>query len=65
MQPRQDGAWEDRHRQIAEQLRLTPTSDRALDFDGPRYLLDTSDPQWAIHELVAAFDAMDCPVEPF
>lgn len=65
MRTGQDGAWEDRHRQIAEQLRLTPASGHALKFDGPRYLLDASDPQWAIHELVAAFDAMDCPVEPF
>ena len=63
--PRQDGAWEDRYRQIAEQLRLTPASEQELEFDGPRYLLDASDPQWAVHELVAAFDAMDCPVEPF
>ena len=65
VQTGQDGAWEDRHRQIAEQLRLTPASSHVFKFDGPRYLLDASDPQWAIHELVAAFDAMDCPVEPF
>jgi len=30
---------------------------------GPRYLLATCDPGWAVHELVAALDAMDCPVE--
>lgn len=31
---------------------------------GPRYLLATNDQAWAIHELVAALEAMDCPVEP-
>lgn len=36
----------------------------ALRITGPRYLLTTEDSDWAIHELVSALEAMDCPVEP-
>lgn len=32
-------------------------------WQGPRYLLATNDASWAVHELVAALDALDCPVE--
>jgi len=31
---------------------------------GPRYLLSSGDRAWAIHEVVSALEAMDCPVEP-
>lgn len=31
---------------------------------GPRYLLPGHDGQWAIHEMVSALEAMDCPIEP-
>lgn len=61
-------AWEDHHRELAIQLRLqAPTEPHceALAIDGPRYLLPAADHAWAVHELVAAFDAIDCPVEPF
>lgn len=33
-------------------------------WNGPRYLLGTHDRAWAVHEIVSALDAMDCPVEP-
>ncbi len=67
--------WEDTHRRLAQRLGMSPTSDasRASQDDGAiaslcgsgaRYLLVTDDPAWAVHELVAALDAMDCPVEP-
>ncbi len=32
-------------------------------FHGPRYLLMSDDRNWAIAELVAALEAMDCPIE--
>ena len=61
-------AWEDYYRQLAIQLRLVapaaPTDCQPLPLIGPRYLLASSDPAWAVHELTAALDAMDCPVEP-
>ncbi len=31
---------------------------------GPRYLLASDDSDWAVQELVAALEAMDCPIEP-
>lgn len=39
-------------------LQLPPT------LSGPRYLLSGDDRSWAIHEIVSALEAMDCPVEP-
>jgi 2-amino-4-hydroxy-6-hydroxymethyldihydropteridine diphosphokinase len=57
-------AWEDQHRRLAEKLRLREHRDLgAWNVRGPRYLLASDDRDWAIHELVAALDAMDCPVE--
>lgn len=43
---------------------VLPTTSPELPIIGPRYLLATNDQAWAIHELVAALEAMDCPVEP-
>ncbi len=69
----QDAAWEDMHRSVARWLGLCPsvpaslgsqTIQNAWPLNGPRYLLSTDDLAWAEHEIVAAMDAMDCPVEP-
>ncbi len=57
-----EGAWEDVHRQLARQLGLCDGPSQ-WPFDGPRYLLSTDDLSWARHEIVAALDAMDCPIE--
>lgn len=63
--------WETRHHFQATQLRLidrpgtaSMEADIELTFTGPRYLLASQDSQWAIHEVVSALEAMDCPVEP-
>ena len=37
---------------------------QGLPLVGPRYLLPGEDQAWAIHELVSALEAMDCPIEP-
>jgi 2-amino-4-hydroxy-6-hydroxymethyldihydropteridine diphosphokinase len=65
----ENSAWEDQHRNLAVQLRLLESQStqhklEPLPLIGPRYLLATSDPSWAAHEIAAAFDAMDCHVEP-
>lgn len=39
---------------------LAPTSG----WCAPRYLLPGDDRQWAIHEMLSALEAMDCPIEP-
>lgn len=61
-------AWEDQHRELAVRLRLAEdplqTAGSVSPLAGPRYLLSTRDCQWARHEMQAALDAMDCPVEP-
>lgn len=66
-----DAAWEDIHRPLARWMGLCSTSHAVMDqtrplwlLPGPRYLLSTDDLVWAQHEIVAAMDAMDCPVEP-
>jgi 2-amino-4-hydroxy-6-hydroxymethyldihydropteridine diphosphokinase len=60
-------AWEDQHRELAVRLRLSAEGDsiedEASSLMGPRYLLATRDRHWACHEMLAALDAMDCPVE--
>jgi 2-amino-4-hydroxy-6-hydroxymethyldihydropteridine diphosphokinase len=66
----EDSAWEDEHRKLAVQLRLTDFESAKsiaspLPLIGPRYLLATSDPDWAAHEVTAALEAMDCQVEPY
>ena len=33
--------------------------------EGPRYLLPSDDAKWAVHEIVAADQAMRCALEPF
>lgn len=64
---RAGAAWEDVQRPLARWLGLCP---RAADtasawpLAGPRYLLSTDDLSWAEHEIVAALEAMDCPIEP-
>lgn len=55
-------AWEDFHRPLAKWLGLSGPS-RDWPLAGPRYLLATDDLAWAEHEVVAALEAMDCPVE--
>ncbi len=67
--PNTDVAWEDYHLALADKLAFLskPTnlhSSLAPVFPGPRYLLASDDPDWAIQELIAALEAMDCPVEP-
>lgn len=62
--PVADAAWEDYYRRFAQILNLDerpgPTTWNA---QGARYLLAADDPSWASHELIAALEAMDCPVE--
>ncbi len=57
--------WEDLHAGLARSLNLKiqhePVPSWSL--DGARYLLATHDQQWAVHEMIAALEAMDCPVE--
>lgn len=61
--------WEDRYRGLARLLNLSSgvAADqpftRRWSSQTPRYLLATDDRHWAVHELVAALEAMDCPVE--
>ena len=63
--PATEIAWEDYHSSLASKLGL-----RADDRDvaakigsGPRYLLASHDPNWSVQELIAALEAMDCPIE--
>lgn len=70
-QPMREGAaWEDLYRPLAAQLGLcdssAPANQRTANWNlsGPRYLLVSEDRQWITHELIAALEAMDCPVEP-
>ncbi|MFK7736653.1 MAG: 2-amino-4-hydroxy-6-hydroxymethyldihydropteridine diphosphokinase [Pirellulaceae bacterium] len=60
-----EGAWEDLHREAAIGLGMK-SSDPPADWriQGAKYLLTSEDENWAIHELTAALEAMDCPVEP-
>ncbi|MCC6511292.1 MAG: 2-amino-4-hydroxy-6-hydroxymethyldihydropteridine diphosphokinase [Pirellulaceae bacterium] len=66
---RSGAAWEDIHRESAQWLGLSVgPSDRQWSVNrwplaGPRYMLSTDDLVWAQHEIVAALEAMDCPVE--
>lgn len=55
-------AWEDANRQLIRQMGLLSCTPPHL-ARTPRYLLNQDDNHWAIHELIAALDAMDCPVE--
>jgi 2-amino-4-hydroxy-6-hydroxymethyldihydropteridine diphosphokinase len=61
--------WEDLHRGLARRLNLADThagdANQRLRWSSPlpRYLLATDNRQWAVHELAAALEAMDCPVE--
>ncbi|MCA9180871.1 MAG: 2-amino-4-hydroxy-6-hydroxymethyldihydropteridine diphosphokinase, partial [Planctomycetales bacterium] len=65
-------AWENQHLHLAQQLQLegSPASNQDRwhcelpTWVGPRYLLPSHDGQWAIHEMVSALEAMDCPIEP-
>jgi len=56
--------WEDYARDwaIAFGMQTDPTTPPA-NFSGPRYLLPGNDLPWAAHEVLAAFEAMQCPVE--
>lgn len=59
-----DVAWEDWLRCWADALGMRSSSAAKMQWNGPRYLLPMQDRQWATHELVAAVQAMQCPVEP-
>lgn len=56
--------WEDYARcwATAFGMQSDPTTPPAI-FSGPRYLLPGNDLPWAAHEVLAAFEAMQCPVE--
>lgn len=55
-------AWEDANRDLVRRIGLLSSTPAEL-ARTPRYLLNRDDDQWATHELAAALDAMDCPVE--
>jgi 2-amino-4-hydroxy-6-hydroxymethyldihydropteridine diphosphokinase len=69
-------AWEDYSLPWARWMGLSPASSggssvlQSREFlvsdrnaiQGPRYLMPLSDPEWASHELLAAWDAMECPI---
>lgn len=59
-------AWEDLHLELASQLQLTESRCKQppRELSCPRYLLAGDDQEWAVHELVSALEAMDCPIEP-
>jgi 2-amino-4-hydroxy-6-hydroxymethyldihydropteridine diphosphokinase len=54
--------WEDHSRPWADWLGLTPNSSGPQG-SGPRYLLPGNDPAWVAHELLAAAQAMTCPLQ--
>ncbi len=63
--------WETRNLELAENLHMVSARSYQsaspaphLPIVGPRYLLSSDDRAWAIHEIVSALEAMDCPVEP-
>ncbi|MCA9191624.1 MAG: 2-amino-4-hydroxy-6-hydroxymethyldihydropteridine diphosphokinase [Planctomycetales bacterium] len=59
----QNSAWEDCHLSAAQALNLVGPGESPM-LRGPRYLLSGENLAWAQHELVAAMEAMDCPIEP-
>jgi 2-amino-4-hydroxy-6-hydroxymethyldihydropteridine diphosphokinase len=73
---RDSGKWETSHLELAANWRLVahpphtpqlpPWGRKVCDSPaiGPRYLLSSGDRAWAIHEVVSALEAMNCPVEP-
>lgn len=64
--PDGDCAWEDYHRPQAIRLGMALGSKEELHrwpLEGPRYLMASDDLAWAEHEIVAAMEAMDCPIE--
>jgi 2-amino-4-hydroxy-6-hydroxymethyldihydropteridine diphosphokinase len=65
--PAAEIAWEDYHRTLASNLGLRAEAAElgaAPMGIGPRYLLVNDDPDWSVQELIAALEAMDCPIEP-
>jgi 2-amino-4-hydroxy-6-hydroxymethyldihydropteridine diphosphokinase len=62
--PEIDIAWEDWLRCWADALGMRYCKGPKWNWPGPRYLLPMQDRQWAIHELIAAIQAMQCPLEP-
>jgi 2-amino-4-hydroxy-6-hydroxymethyldihydropteridine diphosphokinase len=64
--------WEDYSAPWAVMLGLQPAARQSGQIDGellepiagPRYLLPGNDLPWAVHEILAAGQAMRCPVEP-
>jgi 2-amino-4-hydroxy-6-hydroxymethyldihydropteridine diphosphokinase len=61
-------AWEDQLQDFASALNLTSRVPQPCwpvsTLRGARYLLATHDTAWVSHELTAALEAMDCPVQP-
>lgn len=48
----------------ASAVEATPEVALTCRWHAPRYLLPGDDRQWAIHEMLSALEAMDCPIEP-
>lgn len=65
LQSEGDWVWEEQTVEVAELLGLSSTAGdrRGCLAHGPRYLLSGSEPEWIIHEMVSALEAMDCPIE--
>lgn len=61
--PFSDVAWEDYHHLLAQRFGMFTDTTNSIFPKGPRYLLASDDHDWAIEELTAALEAMDCPVE--
>lgn len=49
---------------VASVAEATPELALTSGWCAPRYLLPGDDRQWAIHEMLSALEAMDCPIEP-
>lgn len=54
--------WETGTQSWTDWMELTPNQP-LHPFLGPRYLLSGRDPAWGVHELLAAFDALECSVQ--
>ncbi len=61
--PDADVAWEDYHHLLVKRMGLVASDSVQSIGQGPRYLLASDDPDWAVQELTAALEAMDCPIE--
>ncbi len=59
--------WEDFSKPWVKALnmdtRLALDSNEFRSIEGPRYLMPSDDPKWAVHEILAASQAMQCELE--